>query len=257
MQRFRTILTIAVCALCATALGASWSVDRDHEWCDDDYSRRGDCEVRELRADRFGGALDVDAGPNGGISVVGTSGGGMRILAKVRTWKSVDAGDVTLEVDGGRVRSDGPGGGNWAVSFKIEVPRRTDVELRSVNGGISLRELDGQMRFTTKNGGIALRNVAGDVKGSSMNGGITVSLEDGAWYGEGLDVETKNGGVSLSIPEGFSADLQVGTVNGNIHTDFPVTVKGRITNRLDVRLGGGGAPLRLMTTNGGVRIEEN
>ena len=44
------------------------------------------------------------------------------------------------------------------------------------------------------------------------------------------------------------------TVNGNVSVDFPVTVQGRITRELSVNLGSGGATVRAMTTNGGVRL---
>jgi len=43
-------------------------------------------------------------------------------------------------------------------------------------------------------------------------------------------------------------------VNGGISLDFPVTVQGRIGRSLDIELGEGGATVRAMTTNGGVRI---
>lgn len=255
MQARRWILTLAACALGASVHAQSWEVSADQSWCDRDDSR-GDCEVRTTTLDGWSGTLDVDSGGNGGIAVSGDHPSGVEVTAKVRTWKSVDPGEVTIEVDGGTIRTDGPSGGDWAVSFRIAAPSRTDLELRAINGGIKIEGIEGRMRFSTRNGGIALKNVAGDVKGSSMNGGVSVKLDDSSWYGEGLDVETKNGGVSLTIPEDFSAELQIGTVNGTIHTDFPVKVQGRLTNRLDVRLGGGGAPVRLMTTNGGVRIDK-
>jgi hypothetical protein len=43
-------------------------------------------------------------------------------------------------------------------------------------------------------------------------------------------------------------------VNGGISVDFPVTVQGRINKELAVNLGAGGATVKAMTTNGGVRI---
>jgi hypothetical protein len=43
-------------------------------------------------------------------------------------------------------------------------------------------------------------------------------------------------------------------VNGHLEVDFPVTLQGRIGKRLALDLGGGGPPLRLETTNGGVKV---
>ena len=42
--------------------------------------------------------------------------------------------------------------------------------------------------------------------------------------------------------------------NGGVRTDFPLTVQGRVDRRLDVALNGGGAPIRITTTNGGVHL---
>jgi len=68
-------------------------------------------------------------------------------------------------------------------------------------------------------------------------------------------VRTTNGGIVMSIPENYSARLETGTVNGSISVDFPVTVQGRINKELAVNLGSGGAMVKAMTTNGGVRIK--
>ena len=72
-----------------------------------------------------------------------------------------------------------------------------------------------------------------------------------------MDVSTTNGGVSVSIPENYSARLETGTVNGHLSIDFPVSVQGNITKELAVNLGAGGATIRAMTTNGGVRIHRS
>ena len=47
------------------------------------------------------------------------------------------------------------------------------------------------------------------------------------------------------------------THNGGIDIDFPITVRGRISDmrrRIDTTIGSGGAPLRVRTVNGGVSI---
>src|SRR2546428_12573332 len=71
------------------------------------------------------------------------------------------------------------------------------------------------------------------------------------WDGAGLDVETHNGGVRLTLPATYSAELETGTTNGRISIDFPVTVQGRIDRHLTATLGAGGPKDRAITTNGG------
>jgi DUF4097 and DUF4098 domain-containing protein YvlB len=141
------------------------------------------------------------------------------------------------------------------VSFELRVPARTNVDLHTVNGGITIEDLQGRQTFETKNGGIALARVNGDVRGNTSNGGVRVVLDGNGWIGEGLDVETRNGGIHVVAPEGYSAHLEAGTVNGGVRVDFPVTVQGRIGRTLSTDLGSGGPTLRLRTVNGGVSIE--
>jgi hypothetical protein len=87
-----------------------------------------------------------------------------------------------------------------------------------------------------------------------MNGGVTVELDGERWEGSGLDVQTTNGGVHLSLPSRYNARLETGTVNGGLQFDFPVTVQGRLSRRLTTDLGSGGALIRVVTTNGGVTV---
>ena len=75
------------------------------------------------------------------------------------------------------------------------------------------------------------------------------------WNGRGLDIETTNGRVTLQVPEGFRADLTIGTVNGRFETDIPITVQGRLNRRrLTTELNGGGPAIRVVTTNGRVHL---
>ena len=76
-----------------------------------------------------------------------------------------------------------------------------------------------------------LTDVGGAVHGRTTNGGVDVDLDGATWQGEGLDVETSNGGVRLRIPEQYSARLEAGTVNGGISVDMPITLQGRIDRR--------------------------
>jgi DUF4097 and DUF4098 domain-containing protein YvlB len=93
------------------------------------------------------------------------------------------------------------------------------------------------------------------VRGSTTNGGLVIELTGDRWEGESLDVSTTNGGVIMTLPENYSANLQTGTVNGSVSVDFPVTVQGRINKQIAVNLGSGGAMVKAMTTNGGVHLK--
>ncbi len=158
----------------------------------------------------------------------------------------------------GTIRSNGPRRGfrnsSWSVSYEVFTPRDTDVRLDAHNGGIVIEDVRGDIDFDTTNGGVRLSGLAGDVRGSTTNGGFDITLTGSAWDGRGLDVSATNGGVRLHVPDGYSARLRARTVNGGVHVDFPVTVRGRIGRALETTLGEGGAPIEVETTNGGVHV---
>jgi hypothetical protein len=228
---------------------------------DDDYYQH--CEVRESTLPA--GALEVDAGQNGGVSVEAWDRNDIRVRAIVRGSARDEsrardiAGQVQVQAGGGRVYATGPELNRrewWSVSYRINVPRRNDLDLSATNGGITIVGVTGNLRFDTTNGGVKLTNLGGRVNGETRNGGINVVLSGSRWDGEGLDVETSNGGVTVDIPQNYNAEFETRTVNGGLNIDFPITVQGELTSRrgISTTLGSGGPPVRVRTTNGGVRV---
>lgn len=266
---FRTLAALAaVPAVLAVAEPASAQASAD-AWlarCQEDgRNNRGEhhCEVRTFDLSATG-SLEVDASPNGGVTVNGWDRNEVQVVAMVRAQSRTRADaealarEVEVIAEPGRVRTDGPRpqrGVNWSVSYEIMVPNRTDLDLESTNGGLDVYDVAGDLRLRTTNGGIELARVSGDVHGRTVNGGVRVELDGDRWSGRGLDLQTTNGGVTLQVPNGYSADLTASTVNGGFDVDFPVTVQGRIGRRLEASLGNGGPPIRIQTTNGGVSLQ--
>jgi hypothetical protein len=261
----------AALLLIVFAAGAAAQADEARDWLErcrsgatwGDRDRERVCEVRETTL-AAGQPLTVDGRANGGISVRGWDRNEILVQAQITAvdesagQAAATARDVRILTDGRSVRAEGPSArgrdGWWSVSYRVYVPRDADLDLRASNGGLSLRDVSGRIRLETSNGGISLAGVAGDVQGRTSNGGVTVRLTGDRWRGTGLDLRTSNGGVTLHVPDGYSAQLETGTVYGSLQTDIPITVQGRIRRDLDVQLGQGGAPIRVRTTNGGVRI---
>ena len=253
-------------ALLVTALvgaGSAIAQDRDDPCRRQHSDRPSHCDVRVSTMAAPAALLEVYASPNGGIKVTGANRGDVEVRAIVTTQADTQeaadalARQVQVRAEGGLVRSEGPRRShdeNWSVSFEIAVPNALNLKLETQNGGLSVREVHGRLQLETTNGGITVAGVAGEVRGHTTNGGIDVTLDGGGWKGEGLDLETTNGGVQLRVPENFSAHLEAGTTNGGISVDFPITVQGRITRRISSDIGGGGPTVRLMTVNGGVRV---
>lgn len=264
-DRIMTAIAALLALGFAMPAAAQQTVVQDAEWCGEwrpDHDRGWHCEVREatLQPD---GRLSIDGSRNGGIDVEGWDRDRILVRARVHARARTDeaarrlASDVTIETAGSRVEASGPATDrreSWSVSYRVFVPRRMDLDLRAENGGIAIDGVRGRIAFQTRNGGIGLREVAGDVRGRTQNGGVSVDLAGDGWEGPGLHVETQNGGVRLTLPEDYSAELETGTVNGGMEIDFPIMVQGRIGRRIRTTLGDGGSPVRVTTTNGGVVV---
>ncbi len=223
------------------------------------------CEMREQSIPTSGGLIRVDGKRNGGVSVRGWDRNEILVRAQISAQAPTEdearalVSEVRVITGGANIYADGPETRNnrwWAVSFEVFVPRQSDLSLKAHNGGISIDSVRGAMDFDTLNGGISLRDVNGKVKGHTTNGGLSVRLSGNRWEGEGLDIETKNGGVNLLIPENYSARLETGTVNGGVNLGFPLTLQGKIEKNIATDLGSGGATIRVMTTNGGISVRK-
>jgi len=254
------VLTLA-CAASVVVLAQEKSLSCDDNWSNGD--RVGHCVIKE-QAIGATGAVAVDGKKNGGVSVKGWDRREVLVRAKIQSWAKTKAeaeaiaGQISVETGGANIHAEGPsinGDQSWAVSYEVFVPRNSNLSLKSHNGGINVSDVRGQIEFEALNGGVNLKHLAGHVKGTTKNGGLNIELDGNRWDGEGMDVLTTNGGVNLKVPENYSAHLETSTVNGGLKFDIPITVQGEIKHELSTDLGGGGATIRVRTTNGGVNVK--
>lgn len=245
----------------ATQDDAEWLADcRDDDDGHEDKVR--ECEVLVDSVPRAAGAIVIEANENGAVEVRGWDRPGIEVHARIRGHaRTLEAArnmvrGVRLELAPGRIRAVGVEDESGNVSFEILVPRSSGLEVATHNGPLKVEGLNGRMRLSTENGPLALVGLAGDVTARAINGPLHVVLSGTGWRGARLDAETVNGPVSLEVPDGYSADLEVGTVNGPFSSEIPFTVEaGEFPDRMQVQLGQGGAPVRVVTTNGPVRLK--
>lgn len=240
---------------------ARWRDNCDHNWGDE---RARVCEVRNYTISPTA-RISVDAGPNGGVAFFGSNRNDVRIVAKIQANADdqATATDVARQIkivtDGGRIYAEGPSTRHhesWSVSYDVYVPSQSNLEANTENGGISADNVRGQMNLEASNGGIHLSDVGGNVHARTTNGGVEAELSGTTWQGEGLDLQTTNGGATVYVPRGYNAHLETGTTNGGMRVDFPITVRGSLSRRISTELGSGGPTVRVITTNGGVHIAE-
>ena len=271
-QFFRYAIAALLCLSASTIFGQNKAENKtkDREFCQNyNYSDDNRASYKETREVTIpAGSLNVDGKRNGGIRVRGENRSDILVRACIQTTGATDeeaqalAKSIRIET-GGTIQAAGADDEkHFAVSYEILVPRNTNMSLTAHNGGIGISSVEGTIEFQTMNGGVSLKDVAGNVKGRTTNGGLNVALAGNAWRGSGLDVQTTNGGVNLQMSENYAARIEAGTVNGGFRSDISgLSVPadndeyGRRRNkRISTDLNGGGATIRVVTTNGGIRI---
>ena len=140
------------------------------------------------------------------------------------------------------------------VRYELTVPRTMSLDLESVNGSIRVSGVNGKHDVETTNGKIELTRCAGSVDASTTNGGIEADLTIVA-KGQPLRFSTTNGRIEVTLPPTLALDVDAGTTNGSIRTDLPIATTRVEKNSLKGSINGGGTPLRMRTTNGGISIK--
>lgn len=245
------------------------TTEPEHDWgrwveCNEMGDQVKYCAEREAEWQPTSSTIRVDSGNFGGVSVIGWDENRVRVkatlhvIAKDAHAAAEIADQVKLHLSDELIVATGPENGDgvhWSVTFRVWGPRKSNLDLLANNGPIAVTGVSGKMRLSTENGPLSLSGVSGKVLGRTRNGPLTVRLEGDHWEGDGLDAETRNGPVSLSIPEHYSAQLETGTLNGPMRVDLPV--RTRRGEWISTELGEGGAPVRVVTSNGPASIRRD
>jgi hypothetical protein len=228
--------------------------------------------------------LKVHPHANGGTQVMGWDQNSYSVTA----CKAVAPGDdaertlsqITMSIENGAVSTHGPSGENedWTVYLLIRAPKSAAIDLDTLNGPISLYDVDGKLTAHTHNGPISLHNFSGDaditaqngpisMEGSSgniriktQNGPISVDLKETNWNGAGLTADAENGPVTLRVPSGFQSSFVVESTN-HAPMSCRASICGSARKTWDdehrrIEYGSSPALVHLSTVNGPVSVEE-
>lgn len=119
---------------------------------------------------------------------------------------------------------------NLQVAYTISVPKKYNIDLKTAGGGITVGDLQGEVRCATSGGSVNLGEIEGPVFARSSGGGVRVKQCGGK-----ADVKTSGGGIQLGLMRGA---VEAQTSGGSIS------------------LAGAKGYARLKTSGGGIKIEE-
>ena len=182
------------------------------------------------------------------------------LLAKLEIREEV--GGSTVRVESRPPRTSGFGG--HEIEWTVKVPKGLTVDLRTINGGVRLDGLSGEIHAKTTNGGVKGQNIIPEtIEASSVNGGIEFELGAPLDSTDSVEISTVNGGASLQMPSESKATITARAVNGGVRVN-DLDIKQdedahefERKRRLNGTLNGGGAKVNISTTNGGIRISRN
>jgi hypothetical protein len=229
--------------------------------------------------------LRVHPHSNGGVQVAGWDKETYSVTACKAAAGSGDAverilSEIKMSIENGRVTTSGPGDEDaWTVELLIRAPKSASIELDTINGPISLYDVDGKLTARAQNGPISLKNFSGDAEITAVNGPITlegsngnvrirtengpisVALEGKTWSGAGLTADAENGPMTLRVPSGYQSSFLVESTN-----HAPVSCRASICDNARktwddehrrIEYGNAPAMIRLSTVNGPVSVEES
>jgi hypothetical protein len=175
---------------------------------------------------------------SGGITVLGYDGEEVRVSAsegeegedeneedldpRARGLRRVRSrGGLAIEESRNVVRIEA---NSWrhSVNIEVRVPRRTSLDLSTINSGdILVRGIEGEISLQNTNGGITVEDAAGSVLAEAVNGDIVVRLNR-ITPDKSMSFVSMNGDLDVTLPADARANLRLSTENGEIFTDFDV-----------------------------------
>ena len=112
-----------------------------------------------------------------------------------------------------------------AVDIVIQVPSASNLELGSTNeGDIVVETVNGTIEIGNVNGSITLKSVSGNVVAHTVNGEILVQLSRVA-PDKPMSFSTMNGDIDVTFPADIKASVRMKTQQGDIYSDFEVSLK--------------------------------
>jgi|GEM_PF-771401 len=194
-----------------------------------------------VRLDGVRGDLRVDT-RSGSIQARGIRGERLQLAARSG---SIEASDVSfaqadLSARSGRIRVEGAQGGRLAMETRSGRIQADDVEA-------------GEVTLVSRSGGAAVRGLAaGALRAESRSGSLELDLVRQTASGR---VVTRSGRVTLQVPRGFAAELDLES-RGRIQVDAPASAVDQTRDRFRGRLGDGGTPFEVRARSGAIRVRE-
>jgi hypothetical protein len=174
-----------------------------------------------------GGGFELVADA-GGVEVTGGPGSEARIVVRASRENLDEYLDIAFEETDGKIRvtaRKAPGSSGWfkrwnpgRVTWEISLPARTDLDIDTSGGKISVIGIEGRSTLDASGGGIHIEDLAGDLRADSSGGSITAIR-----VGGNVELDSSGGGITVTDVGGW---LRADTSGGGSRIE---NVRGDIT----------------------------
>ncbi|MEA2568556.1 MAG: hypothetical protein QOI24_557 [Acidobacteriota bacterium] len=140
------------------------------------------------------------------------------------------------------------------VDYVVHVPQSVALEVRTVNGRIATKGVDGETQLTTVNGPIDVETQgSSELSAKTVNGRVIARfLHDF----QGARLKTVNGEVRAVLPASASFSGDFTQVNGDFEASFPMNIHSNPgSRRVSGQVNGGRYELKISTVNGDIQVE--
>ena len=140
-----------------------------------------------------------------------------------------------------------------SIDYELKVPAQLALDLRTVNGRIVTRGVDGTTDVTTINGSIDIETPgSNELTAHTVNGRIETKF---AKDFRGASLKTVNGRVTATLPASASFIGDFSQVNGDFEAAFPLSIHSHPgSRRVTGEVNGGQHELKITTVNGDIKV---
>lgn len=146
--------------------------------------------------------------------------------------------------------------------YKIKVPNNLALDIKSgceLGSNITIRNINNEIEINNCNA-IDIKAVSGPLVLSTISGDINVVLNS-LNKDKPTSIAAVSGTIDITLPAKTPADIEMGTINGNVYTDFDLTnPKDKMQriggNNIKNSLNGGGAGLKISNVSGDIYLRK-
>lgn len=140
------------------------------------------------------------------------------------------------------------------INYTLTVPRTVALDVKTVNGRIVSRGIDGESAFTSVNGRIEIETSGeNELSATAVNGGVLAKFDKTF---QGAMLKTVNGRVEAILPQSASFACDLSQVNGDFEASFPLSIRSNPgSRRVSGEVNGGKYELKITTVNGDIRVD--